>query len=108
MATAFSLENLAGAAVESMRDATSIVKGFQDDEDNVERMDAFIGASGASKSGSKKTLAGALGKSKFKLGRRLGKALGKMKKETKEDKKTKKIKGGSIYKFGYGDGHYWD
>ena len=108
MATAFSLENLAGAAVESMRDATSIVKGFQDDEDNVERMDAFIGASGASKSGSKKTLAGALGKSKLKLGKRLGKALGKMKKETKEDKKTKKIKGGSIYKFGYGDGHYWD
>ena len=107
---AFSLENLAEAAVSGVRDAAAIVKGFQDDDENIQRMDEFIGAPGASKKlnggGGSKTLAGALGKSKLKLGRKLGKALGRIKTEKKVEKKVKAR--GCIYKFGDGDGHYWD
>ena len=107
---AFSLENMAQAAVSGVRDAASIVKGFQDDEDNIKRMDEFIGVPGASQQTSgKKKLAGAFGKGKLKLGGKFGRALGKIKKaETIEEKKKERTRKGSTYKFGDGDGHYWD
>ena len=54
MKGAFSLGKLADAAVEGVRDAADIVKGFQNDEENIKRMDDFIGVPGASQAGKKK------------------------------------------------------
>jgi Ran GTPase-activating protein (RanGAP) involved in mRNA processing and transport len=113
MKGAFSLEKLADAAVAGVRDAAEIVKGFQNDEENIKRMDDFIGAPGASQAGNKREVktnlfAGALSKSKF--GKKFGNALGKIKKAEKKEEPVKKARGPrtSSYKFGDGDGYYWD
>ena len=113
MKGAFSLGKLADAAVEGVRDAADIVKGFQNDEENIKRMDDFIGVPGASQAGKKKPpkkslFAGALSKSKF--GKKFGSALSKIKPVNTKETPTKKTRHStsSSWQFGDGDGHYWD
>ena len=125
---AFSLANMAQAAVEGSRDAASIVKGYQNDGDNQQRMQEFLagGGDGPEAAGNSaalsvnakataKTLLGGGGKTerkkfgsllKGKLGKKLGRAMGRLNVEHKEKRHV--TRRGCVYQFGDGDGSYWD
>ncbi len=125
---AFSLANMAQAAVEGSRDAASIVKGYQNDGDNQQRMQEFLagGGDGTEAAGNSaalsvnakataKTLLGGGGKTerkkfgsllKGKLGKKLGRAMGRLNVEHKEKRHV--TRRGCVYQFGDGDGSYWD